>query len=83
MVRSSLDAALQLLSSERFVRIHRSFAVSIDHVVEITKDSVLMYDAELPVARKYYPELLKRIKVIGEASGQKEGWLNLKRDVGE
>lgn len=64
MVRVSLDASISRLPENRFVKIHRSFAVAIHHVEEIGKDSVKIGGIMLPVSRRFYPELIKRLNII-------------------
>jgi|ERR1051326_5506765 DNA-binding LytR/AlgR family response regulator len=67
MVRTSLDAALAQLPENQFVQIHRSFAVSLDHLETIGRDFVSLISLpgyEFPVSKKYYPTLIERIRII-------------------
>ena len=65
MVRSTLASAMKILPKELFVKIHRSHVVSVLHIDMIYKDHVLLLGQPVPIARQYYPRLLKRVSVIG------------------
>lgn len=65
MVRSTLASALKKLPRQLFVKIHRSHIVSLLHVEMIYKDHVLLLGRPVPIARQFYPRLLKRVSVIG------------------
>jgi DNA-binding LytR/AlgR family response regulator len=72
IVRITLKMALQELESNRFVQVHRSFAVNVDKIDEITGESVYLFplkpnvEIKIPFSKKkYWPELYKRIKILG------------------
>lgn len=71
-VRITLDAALNLLPENKFLRIHRSFAVSVDHIDLLGRDSVSfdsIPDLELPVSKKYYAQFIEKVVILDPASG--------------
>lgn len=66
-IRITLDAALSLLPENKFQRIHRSYAVSLDHIDVLNRDSVTFTsfpDLEIPVSRKYYVQFTKQILIL-------------------
>jgi DNA-binding LytR/AlgR family response regulator len=65
-VRVNLDTALSLLPPDRFVRIHRSFAISFDQIELMGKEvvSCVIADKQLPVSKKYYAEFVKKIIIL-------------------
>ena len=65
-VRITLSAALKRLPAKQFLRVHRSFAVSVDYINEIAKDSLLLRDvrAEIPVSKEHYPKIIKQIVIM-------------------
>lgn len=63
-VRATLDRALSQLPDDRFVRIHKSFAVSLHHLEEVEKDVVKIGGVSLPISKKFYGELISRLNVI-------------------
>ena len=65
-VRISLETALKRLPSKKFIRIHRSYVVSLDYIESIDKESVLLGDKEtmLPVSRMYYQKLSRQLVIL-------------------
>ncbi len=65
-VRISLEAALKRLPSKKFIRVHRSYIVSLDYIESIDKESVLLGDkvTSIPVSRQYYRKLAKELVVL-------------------
>ncbi|HCL84312.1 MAG TPA: hypothetical protein DIC22_10065 [Chitinophagaceae bacterium] len=75
MLRTTLDAALNRLPEKQFLRVHRSFAVSVDYIDMISKKAVFMKDMEpgVPVSRQHYPEMIKQIIILdGESPEPKK-----------
>ncbi len=70
MIRTTLEKALSYLPEKQFLRIHRSFAVSVDHIDYIGKESVMLreYAVEVPASRKFYPDLVKKLVVLDAGS---------------
>lgn len=70
MVRVSLDAALEQMKDNRFVRVHRCYAVSLDHVDLVEREYVLFKSTEnlqVPVSKQYYNSMIKRVTIIGNS----------------
>jgi two-component system LytT family response regulator len=53
VTRSSIKAIEAELPSSKFVRIHKSYMVSIDSITAVRKNSVFIKDLELPVGEAY------------------------------
>jgi DNA-binding LytR/AlgR family response regulator len=73
MIRITLDALLAQLPADLFIRIHRSVVVAAEYVDTIGKDYVMLAgvtDHMFPLSRKFYPDLMERIKII-EAKKEK------------
>jgi DNA-binding LytR/AlgR family response regulator len=66
VVRSTLQAALSRLPEKQFLRVHRSWAVSINYIGKIERDSLFLKDleTEIPVSRQYYREIVKQIFIL-------------------
>lgn len=58
----------QTLPSFLFKRIHKSFIVSVDKIVEFDKERVWLKDKELPVGQQYRNELEKSFLIINDSS---------------
>lgn len=74
-VRISLEAALKRLPSKKFIRVHRSYVVSLDYIESIDKGYVLLGDKEtsLPVSRQYYQKLSRELIILdAETSSTKK-----------
>ena len=58
----TLDNISIKLGSDNFVRVHRSYIVSLTHIKEIRSDSILMQhlEADIPLGRTYKKEATKR-----------------------
>ena len=62
LVRNSLKNLLKELPKNLFFQVHRSYAVSIDHIVSFGAGIVFLSNVEIPVSRTYQQDLLKRLK---------------------
>ncbi|HRG54135.1 MAG TPA: LytTR family DNA-binding domain-containing protein [Bacteroidia bacterium] len=67
MVYSSMNRMMDLLEDRRFIRIHKSYTVSIDHI-EAIKGNECMMDLSgkkvgLPIGVTYKKEVFKRLGI--------------------
>jgi DNA-binding LytR/AlgR family response regulator len=72
MIRASLDGVLANVPKDMFIRIHRSYAVSPKYLDTIEKDHVTFVsvpDATNPIGRKYYADLISRLKIVNAEPG--------------
>ena len=53
LARMSMKAIENELTAEKFLRIHKSFIVSTNHITAVKKSSVFVGDMELPVGETY------------------------------
>lgn len=54
----------QKLDPEKFLKVHRSFIVNLDHIVDIEDTTLLIRDKVIPVSRAKREGLMKRIQTI-------------------
>ena len=67
MVRTTLDGALKLLPPNKFVQVHRSYAVALKAINVIEKDHVLIaaeVEVSVPITKIFYEALKKRIVIV-------------------
>ncbi|HEY8733151.1 MAG TPA: LytTR family DNA-binding domain-containing protein [Puia sp.] len=66
VVRSTLQAALSRLPEKQFLRVHRSWVVSVNYIGKIGRESLFLtdFETEIPVSRQYYPEIVKQIFIL-------------------
>jgi DNA-binding LytR/AlgR family response regulator len=70
IARVSLDSAMDLLPENKFLRVHRSFAVATDHIDVVARDAVRLTTirVEVPVSRMYYVALTKQVIILDSAA---------------
>ncbi|WP_341835673.1 LytTR family DNA-binding domain-containing protein [Chitinophaga pollutisoli] len=65
LIRATLDKTLSQLPEGSFVRIHKSFAVALQHLEAVEKEAAIVYGVAFPVSKRYYPELISSLNVLG------------------
>ncbi len=63
-VKLFLKDVLQKLPPDKFVRIHRSFAVAVNKIASMEDDTVFVCTQALPIGRQYRSELMKHIILL-------------------
>ena len=66
MVRCTLDSALKMLPADEFVKIHRSYAVSINFIDEIGTDYVRVTGTDIPLSKQYSKSLKAKLRIMGK-----------------
>jgi DNA-binding LytR/AlgR family response regulator len=59
LVKQSISATEELLPPHLFLRIHRSFIVSVKQITAFTNNDVEIQQVEIPIGRLYKPQLQK------------------------
>jgi DNA-binding LytR/AlgR family response regulator len=60
-VRNTMTAIEEMLPQDDFVRIHRSYIVSIQHISKFTAHSISINEKELPIGPSYSKEVFKML----------------------
>lgn len=65
-IKLSLKDILEKLPKSEFIRIHRSYIISLNYISDINlkKDEVYVQDKTLPISKTYKDDLLKRLNVF-------------------
>lgn len=63
VVRTSLNDILEKLN-KNFVRIHRGYIVNTQYLMQISQNSVKIFDEEIPVGKKFKEDILNKINLI-------------------
>lgn len=63
IVRSTIQAYLSILDSDKFFRVHRSFAVNILHIKSIKAETVELFGKEIPIGKSYKEALLAKLRL--------------------
>lgn len=64
MVHSTLKKIEDKLPEDLFLKVHRSFIININKIVDIEDSSVLIGKNVVPVSRSSKPELMKRLNLL-------------------
>jgi len=62
LTRMTIGDAIDLLPADRFMRIHKSFIVGLDHIEKIERHQLTISKTPIPLAGSYRDELLERVK---------------------
>jgi DNA-binding LytR/AlgR family response regulator len=67
LVRTTLAEALEKLPPDEFLRVHRFFVVSVNHIDKIGGDLLSLTGREdlIPVSRNYFEKIARRINALG------------------
>jgi len=63
-VHSTLKKIEDKLPSSLFLKVHRSFIINVDKIIDIEDNSVLIKKDVIPVSRSNRPELMKRLNLL-------------------
>jgi DNA-binding LytR/AlgR family response regulator len=61
LVKQSISALENLLSEHKFLRVHRSYIISLDKVSGYTSLSIKLKDSEIPIGRLYKQVVMGRL----------------------
>lgn len=61
ITRLSMKSVEEALPSEHFIRTHKSYIVSIDHVISIRKNRIKLGDKDVPLSDHYKDDLMRII----------------------
>ena len=67
LIRAPLQFIMKRLASQPFCQVHRSYAVSLDHIVAIGPDSLIVGNSppeQIPISKKYYDNLLEVVTIL-------------------
>jgi len=60
---SSFKDILEKLPALKFIRVHKSYVVNIEHIRAIQKSKILVQDMRIPVGETYKDTVMKRLGV--------------------
>lgn len=63
-VHSSLKKIEEKLPGNLFLKVHRSYIINVDKIIDIEDNSVLIKKDVIPVSRSKRPELMKRLNLL-------------------
>ncbi|PTM02834.1 MAG: DNA-binding response regulator [Bacteroidetes bacterium] len=63
-VHSTLNNILNKLSSNLFLRVHRSYIINVNKIIDIEDNSLLIRKTVVPIGRTHRDELMKRLNLL-------------------
>jgi DNA-binding LytR/AlgR family response regulator len=63
ITKQSISSLEELLQDKNFIRIHRSFMVSLDKIVSFTANTIEVGKYEVPISRMYRLEVERQLRV--------------------
>ena len=63
-VHSTLKKIEDKLPNDLFLKIHRSYIINVQKIIDIEDNSVLIKKDVIPVSRSNRPELIKRLNLL-------------------
>ncbi|TVZ25491.1 LytTR family two component transcriptional regulator [Gillisia sp. Hel_I_86] len=63
-VHSTLKKIQEHIHRDYFIKVHRSFIININEIVDIKDNSVLISKNVIPISRSKRPELMKRLNLL-------------------
>ena len=63
-VHSTLKKIEEKLPNDLFLKVHRSFIINVNKIIDIEDNSVLIKKDVIPVSRSNRPELIKRLNLL-------------------
>ena len=69
MIRCNFASLLEILPSDQFARVHKSFLISIPHIDQITNDEIYINKEKIPISDTYKESFFESIKMKGGMSG--------------
>ena len=64
IVHSTMKNIESKLDSKKFLRVHRSYIINLNHIIDIEDSSVLILKKVIPVSRSHKEALMSRINLI-------------------
>ncbi len=61
---TNLQRILDKLHVEQFLRVHRSYAINLNHINKVLDDHLLVGEIEVPISNSYREKLLKKLNVL-------------------
>jgi len=64
LINQTLNKMAEELAGDRFMRVHRSYIVNMDHVHTISGNTVRIGEEEIPIGASYKKKFFERIKLL-------------------
>jgi two-component system, LytTR family, response regulator LytT len=62
LIRTSLTKMLEDINNENMIRVHRTYAVNVNHIKSIAGENILIADEKIPLSRLHKDELMSKFR---------------------
>ncbi len=62
--RVSLEKFLQRLPKHKFMRVHRSYLVNVEHIVKFNNTRILIGETVIPIGRSWRDKVVQRLRFL-------------------
>ncbi|WP_338359562.1 LytR/AlgR family response regulator transcription factor [Yeosuana marina] len=63
VVRGSLNDITNKLN-DKFIQVHRSYIVNVNHLQRIENNSIVIYDKSIPISKKYKETIFEKLNIV-------------------
>lgn len=63
LVRESMQNYIDVIGARHIMRVHRSFAVNLNHIQSINTETLIVSGTEIPIGKVYREELLHKLRL--------------------
>ncbi|HEY9535210.1 MAG TPA: LytTR family DNA-binding domain-containing protein, partial [Mucilaginibacter sp.] len=64
LLKGSIKTMLDIFPHARFLRVHKSFIVNLQHVCQLERNSILLNGQQVPIGRNFRDDLEKHLKPL-------------------
>jgi len=64
LIRTSMQEYIETLGADKFVRVHRSYAINLDKIDKINTATLLVGTQEIPVSKNYRDVLMRMLNIF-------------------
>ena len=64
VINNSMQRIIDELPASKFMRVHRSYIVSLDQIEGIKGNTIVLADKEIPIGTSYRKAFFERIKLL-------------------
>jgi DNA-binding LytR/AlgR family response regulator len=64
VVHSTMSAIEEKLNTGKFIRVHRSYIIQKDKIIDIEDDVITYFDQLIPIGKTYKKEVYKKLNLV-------------------
>ncbi|MFM8451045.1 MAG: LytR/AlgR family response regulator transcription factor, partial [Haliscomenobacter sp.] len=64
LIHSTIKSIDDKIQDPRFLKVHRSYIVNLQHIIEIAESTLLIEQFQIPISRANRPVLINRLNIL-------------------